>query len=160
MFKSLLSFAWLFEGVYAEREGPRHLRALRSLQPKEDDAFEHNYLYACLSILDSKAQALLSYVGILIASASISLSIFPRTVTAGSVLVFSSLACSGMAAALCLTVIWVHWTDTSDLERSDELFLKLLSIRNKRTVGYRLAWAMAQVATVLLLLGIILERRL
>ncbi|MET8680615.1 hypothetical protein ABZW18_24275 [Streptomyces sp. NPDC004647] len=152
-------FPWLFEGVYTEVDGPRHLRALRNLQPKEDDAFEHGYLYSCLSILDSKAQALLTYVGILMAAASISLSIFSREVSTGSVLVFSALASSCIAAGLCLTVIWVHWTDTSDLERSDELFLTLLAIRNRRTIGYRIAWMVAQLATVLLLLGIVLERR-
>jgi hypothetical protein len=108
--------------------------AVRSLQPHQDDAFEHDYLYSCLSVLDSKAQALLSYDGILMAASSITLSLFSRDITTGSVLAFASLAASGLSSALCLSVVWVRWTDTGDLENSDDLFLELLRVRNRRTV--------------------------
>lgn len=149
----------LFEGVYQPGDRTRHLRALRGRQPNQEDMFEHDYLYNCLSILDSKAQALLSYVGILTAAGSISLSIFPREIQAGSILVFASLVASTVSAALCLTVIWVHWTDTLTLESTNELFVKLLEIRGRRTIGYRLAWVIAQFATLFLLSGILSERR-
>ncbi|GAA3065724.1 hypothetical protein [Streptomyces glomeratus] len=153
-------FSWLFEGVYrGDEDGARHLEAIRALQPQRDDAFEHAYLYSCLSVLDTKAQALLSYDGILMAASSITLSMFSRDITAGSVLVFSSLAVSGISSALCLSVVWVHWTDTGELENSDDLFLKLLHVRNRRTLSYRISWIIAQLAAILLLFGVVLERR-
>ncbi|MFJ8359819.1 hypothetical protein [Streptomyces sp. NPDC093984] len=155
------AYSWLFEGIYRKNEdGIRHLAAVRSLQPHQDDAFEHDYLYSCLSVLDSKAQALLSYDGILMAASSITLSLFSRDITAGSVLAFSSLAASGLSSALCLSVVWVRWTDTGDLENSDDLFLELLRVRNRRTLSYRISWVVAQLAAILLLLGVLLERRL
>ncbi|MFF4955603.1 hypothetical protein ACFY2Z_00665 [Streptomyces sp. NPDC001222] len=153
-------FSWLFEGVYrGDEDGERHLEAIRALQPQRDDAFEHDYLYSCLSVLDSKAQALLSYDGILMAASSITLSMFSRDITTGSVLVFSSLVVSVVSSALCLSVVWVHWTDTGELENSEDLFLKLLHVRNRRTLSYRISWIVAQLAAILLLLGVVLQRR-
>ncbi|GGW76625.1 hypothetical protein GCM10010503_63120 [Streptomyces lucensis JCM 4490] len=154
-------FSWLFEGVYrGDEDGARHLEAIRALQPQSDDAFEHDYLYACLSVLDGKAQALLSYDGILIAASSITLSLFSHDVTAGSALVFASLAIGVISSALCLSVVWVHWTDTGELENSEDLFLNLLRVRNRRTMNYRISWVIAQLAAVMLLLGVVLERRI
>lgn len=146
------------EGVYWDEDRQKHLVALRKLQPHEENSFEHNYLYSCLSILDEKAHGLLVYDSLVLAAASLVLTIFPRSLTSGSVLVFAALVLSGIASSLCLSVIWIYWTETPALEDPDGLFVQLLEIRNRRTVCYRLAWCLSQFAMVLLVLGIILER--
>jgi hypothetical protein len=109
----------MFEGIYFEpHTRQRHLQAVRALRPQQDDTFEHDYLYNCLTILDSKAQALLSYDGILMAAAAISLSLFSHEISPGSIAVFASLAASGLSSALCLGVIWIYCTDTTEIENS------------------------------------------
>ncbi|MEU5365364.1 hypothetical protein ABZ354_18140 [Streptomyces sp. NPDC005925] len=123
-------------------------------------SYEHQYMYQCLGILDAKAQALLAYDGILMAAASIVLTAFSGGVTSGTLVIAMALASSGLSSALCLTVIWVHWTDTAEFDRAGDSFTGLLSIRNRRTLGYRLAWVAAQLAAVLLVVGIPLQRGL
>lgn len=153
-------YSWLVEGVYKKENKRRHLLAVRSLRPREDNAFEHDYLYSCLSILDTKAQALLAFDSILMAAASIALSLIPGSMSLGDFLIFSSLVASGTSSALCLSVVWIYWSDTSDLEPSDDLFMRLLAVRNRRTIGYRISWVIAQLATLLLVIGTIIERNL
>jgi hypothetical protein len=69
-------------------------------------------------------------------------------------------AAGGLSSILCLTVIWAHWTDPAELDRAGVSFTRLLAIRNRRTLGYRLAWVAAQLAAVLLVVGIPLQRGL
>jgi len=150
--------AWLFEGIYSGDEGRRHLVAIRNMQPRGDDVFEHDHLYECLSILDSKAIGLLTYDSLLIAATSLLLTLFSKNPSAGDILIFTALILGGLASALCLYVIWIFWTGTADFEDSSELFMCLLSIRNRRTVAYRVAWVMSQFAMFFLILGVLLER--
>src|SRR5262245_11149586 len=91
---------WLFEGTYRGDERRKHLIAIRRLQPKEDDSYEHDHLYACLSILDTKAQGLLSYDAIVLAATSLVLSVFPTRISVGSIVVFVALVLSGLASSL------------------------------------------------------------
>jgi hypothetical protein len=151
---------WILEGVYRGDQKREHLGSIRKLQPQQDDAFEHEYLYGCLSILDTKASALLQYDSIMLAATSLALASFPRNITIGSILVFAALAISGLSAALCLNVIWIYWTETTEFANSANLFVRLLEVRNRRTVSYRIAWLLAYGAVALLILGILLERRL
>lgn len=151
------NLGWLFEGTYAGDEKRRHLTALRQLQPREDEVFEHEHLYSCLNVLDSKAIGLLSYDSIVVAATSILLSVFAKSFNAGSVLIFMALVMSGLAASLCLYVIWIFWTGTPDFENAQELFICLLEIRNRRTVAYRLAWVMSQAAMFFLIIGVLVR---
>jgi hypothetical protein len=151
------TFAWLLEGTYKGEEKRRHLMALRQLQPREDDVFEHEHLYACLSVLDSKAIGLLSYDSIVVAATAVLLSIFAKTFNAGSVLIFMALVLSGLAASLCLYVIWIFWTGTTDFENAQDLFVCLLEIRNRRTIAYRMAWVMSQAAMFFLIIGVLVR---
>lgn len=129
------------------------------MQPQQDNLFEHDYLYTCLSILDTKAQGLLAYDSIILAATSLVLTIFQNKVTLGSIFVFIALVVSGFSASLCLCVIWVFWTETLELENSRQLFERLLAIRNRRTLAYRSSWLLAQVSMFFLVLGIVLQRR-
>jgi len=151
----------MLEGVYLDPEGrQRHLKAVRAMRPQRDHVFEHDYLYSCLTILDTKAQALLAYDGILMAAAAISLSLFSHDISPGSVAVFSSLAASSLSSILCLHVIWIYWTDTVELENSGNLFDTLLRVRNRRTLAYRMSWLIAQASALLLISGVVLDRKL
>jgi hypothetical protein len=153
-------FRWLTAGIYSGANKRRHLKSLRELQPHEDDAFEHNYLYNCLSILDVKATALLQFDSILIAASSFVLASISKDITAGSITVFAALVFSGLSSFCCLDVIWIHWTDTTEFHDSDRLFVRLLEVRNRRTVAYRLAWVVSLFAMLTLIVGIFLQRRL
>jgi hypothetical protein len=150
----------LFQGVYRGHEKQReHLTAIKSLGEQTSNSFEHEHLYNCLSILDAKATALLTYDSILIAATSITLTNFPKQISVGSILVFAALVLAGLAAALCLHVIWVYWTDTLEFEDKAAIYYSLLSVRNLRTLSYRCSWLTSQIAMVLLIVGVLAERR-
>ena len=151
---------WLTDGVYAGPRKHEHLKSIEQLQPHEDDTFVHDYLYGCLSILDTKAAALLQYDSILLAASSLALASFPKAVTPGSITVFIGLVLSGLSSVLCLHVIWIHWTETKEFHNSHKLFVRLLEVRNRRTVAYRLAWTVSLIAMVCLICGNVIQRRL
>ena len=148
----------MLEGVYAGDERRRHLVAIRNLQPRADEAFEHDHLYTCLNILDGKAIGLLTYDAIVLAATSLVLSISHDTLSPGPILIFVALLMTAAAASLCLRVIWIFWTETTDLEDPDAVFLGLLDVRNRRTICYRSAWIMSQLGMFLFIVGIFLER--
>lgn len=73
--------AWLRQGIFQGPQSRTHLEALKRLQPEPQDMYTHDYLYDCLSVLDSKAQVLLAYDGFLVAAASVVLTILPGVLT-------------------------------------------------------------------------------
>jgi len=157
--KSSRPYATLFEGVgTSKQEYEGHLAALHNLQPQQESVFTHDYLYSCLNILDGKAHGLLTYDSIVLAAASLVLTVFSRNTTAGSVLIIIALVLSALAASLCLSVIWIYWTETIEFQESNGLFVHLLRIRNRRTIAYRLSWCISQLAMVSLVLGVIIAR--
>jgi hypothetical protein len=113
----------------------------------------HAYLYSCLSVLDTKAQVLLGYDALIMGVTSIVLSVVPEGATVGQALIVAALAASGISSMLCLPVVWVQWTDTDEFERSEDSFNRLLIIRNRRTISYRVAWVIAHLAAALLIIG-------
>lgn len=149
--------SWLRQGIFAGPASSRaHLEALKRLQPEPKDMYAHDYLYACLSVLDSKAQVLLAYDGFLVAAASVVLTVLPGG-TGSTALLVAALVASGLSGALSLMVVSVHWTDTYDLEHPGEIFPRLLEVRNQRTLSYRLSWAIAQIASLLLVCGVLVH---
>jgi hypothetical protein len=149
---------WLYEGVYGKASDLRHLQSVRRLGADDPMAFEHEYLYSCLSILDSKAQSLMSFDAIILAASSIALGISPRPFGVGDMLVVIALVMSGLSSSLCLFVVWIYWTETSQFEDENEVFLHLLRIRNARTIAYRISWVAAQLSGFILILGVILAK--
>lgn len=159
LLKSSGPYAAFFEGVgISEEECRSHLAALHNLQPHQEHVFAHDYLYSCLNILDGKAHGLLTYDSIVLAAASLVLTVFSRNTTPGSVLIIIALVLSALAAALCLSVIWIYWTETIEFQKSNGLFVHLLHIRNRRTIAYRLSWCISQMAMISLVLGVIIAR--
>ncbi|HEV3172507.1 MAG TPA: hypothetical protein VGZ32_19330 [Actinocrinis sp.] len=149
---------WLYEGVYDKADRQRHLRSIRQLKERDSMAFEHDYLYSCLSILDTKAQSLLSFDAIVLAASSIALGTSPNPFGVGDALIVLALVMSGISSSLCLLVVAIYWTETSQLEDEEEVFYHLLHIRNSRTIAYRVSWLTAQFAGFILVLGVILAK--
>lgn len=134
----------------AERKA--YIAALSRVEASEEhrDLFEH--LYACLSILDAKSQSLLGFNSIILA-------VFAVFLTQALPAWPARAAYAGMAVILCssfllLSVVWVRWSTAEDLADADQHALRLLAVRNRRTVRYRLAWALSVVS--LLALGSLL----
>ncbi|MGV9449632.1 hypothetical protein [Streptomyces sp. NPDC003635] len=147
---------WLRQGIFQGTELRGHLEALKRLQPEPQDVYAHEYLYGCLSVLDSKAQVLLAYDGFLVAAASVVLAV-PAGAPGATPLLAAALVASGLSGALSLTVVSVHWTDTYDLQHPHEIFPRLLEVRNRRTLSYRISWCIAQLASLLLVCGVLLS---
>ncbi|MFC3576932.1 hypothetical protein ACFOZ0_27370 [Streptomyces yaanensis] len=148
--------SWFRQGIFKDAHLRTHLEAIKSLQPQPQEVYAHDYLYACLSVLDAKAQVLLAYDGFLVAAASVVLTILPGG-TGSTALLVAALIASGLSGALSLTVVSVHWTDTQDMEHADAVFPRLLEIRNRRTAYYRISWGIAQAASLLLVCGVLVH---
>lgn len=137
-------------------EVQRHVSYLAHISDAPDhhkDLFDH--LYSCLSILDAKASALLSFDSIVLAVYSIFL-------VQGETRYPFILAVLGMATILCsamllLWVVWVHWSTTHQLQDYEEHARTLLYVRRVRTIRYRLAWDFSVVSLLILCL-LVLEK--
>ena len=139
----------LMEGVYICQEQLEHITSIR-------ESTAHDYLYNCLSVLDTKSSALLQYDGIILAAATLAVTLSPRP-SIGNLFVIISLVLSGLSSVLCLPVIWVHWTTTHEFADQDSEFIDLLRHRNRRTLCYRTGWLIAQLAVFFLVAGVIMR---
>jgi len=139
-----------------EEEIRAHFKVLSYIAEAPDhqkELFDH--LYSCLSVLDSKAAALLTFDSIILAVFALLLD--PRAsrvewyvATIGMVLLLVS-------AFLLLSVIWVHWSTTRHLGDYDEHAKTLLRVRRARTIRYRLAWDFAVLSNLFLLVLVIFK---
>jgi hypothetical protein len=147
-----LPYKWVqaafMEGIYSVPKQRAHFESIRT-SPR------HDYLYQCLSILDAKAAALLQYDAIVLAAATLTLGIIGRNGSFGSYLIAASLIISGVSSIACLQIVWVHWALTEDLGDPSVQFLRLMKVRNRRTLFCRLAWILAQLSGITLIVGII-----
>ena len=151
---------FLYQGRYESRADQKaHLDALGGSELSSKQQYQHDHLYSCLTILDQKATALLSFDSILVATSTIVLTILKTVVTVGSAVIFSALLLAGASAVLNLFVISLKWTETAELRDPDAQFVRLLETRNRRSVYYRCAWICALLALVLLAVGIVIWKR-
>jgi hypothetical protein len=140
----------VFEGVYL---GPGQVEHVASIR----ESTAHDYLYNCLSILDTKSSALLQYDGFILAAATLGVTLLPH-LSLGTLFVTVALLLSAISAALCLPVIWVYWTTTPEFSDERGEFIDLLGHRNRRTLYYRIAWLITPVAVFFLILGLIIQK--
>lgn len=125
--------------THAERKA--HIAALTRAATSEvhESLFQH--LYGCLSILDAKAQSLLGFNSIILAVFAIFLT---RPLSWGqSIAANAGMALILSSSLLLLSVVWIHWSTTTDLGDVDEHALRLLAVRNRRTLRYRVAWLLS-----------------
>jgi hypothetical protein len=123
-----------------------HLEALSEhvLGDKDKALFEH--LYACLSILDTKSQSLLGFNSIIIAVFTILLG--RQLTTLGWVLAIAGVLLVTSCALLLLSVVPVRWSSTEDCNNPVLHKDRLLTVRNARTLRYRIAWFLAVVSMI------------
>ena len=57
-----------------------------------------------------------------------------------------------LSSIFCLSVVWIHWSSTEDFDDIDKHIESLIIVRDYRTRKYRIAWNLAIINTVLLLL--------
>jgi hypothetical protein len=122
-----------------------------------DDWKEHHkHLYDCLSILDVKAAALLQFDAILIATLSLVLTLQSASSWWVKFAVVAALLFAAVSTATTLTVIYVKWTEVSQLGCETTYATHLRDVVDKRTIRYRLAWSLALLSLVFLAPGVAL----
>jgi hypothetical protein len=172
----------LFDAVGITNELPlgdekeKYLNDLRSLADHRKFLFAH--FYGNLDILDNKTNSLIQFSSVLTAiyiaivgfvgdSEKITFSttavfwdgIAWSRLTIGWTLILGTLF-SFLATILLLTVEKVHWSSPEDLSDEARHSMRLLDIRNKRTIRYRIGWQLSMYSVVLLALNVYLVARL
>lgn len=126
---------------------------------------QQEHLYACLNIIDGKAQALLSFNSFLLAIVGIYFGTIDTVRDQVFILVpfLATSITSGLSCLLCLDVVWIHWLTKEDMLPEPgqdasvvgEGFLELLMLRDERTWNYRMAWFLSFFSVVAVLIGVV-----
>lgn len=116
----------------------KHIAALGAMTNVREHQELFHHLYDCLSILDAKSTSLLSFNSIIIAVFAIFMASEPRGFA--WIAVNFGMAMILVSCLLLLSVVWVHWSTTANLEDRENHALILLDVRRSRTIKYRLAW--------------------
>jgi hypothetical protein len=124
-----------------DTERAAHLAALEQRKIVEGYSGNFTFLYEALSILDAKASSLLTFNAVGLTALAIWLANIPLNFFHLAL----DLAFLGFLAscALCLKIVWLHWVSTADLKSDDRYPVRLLEVRDSRTVLYRWAWLLA-----------------
>jgi hypothetical protein len=138
-----------------QKELQEHIKALSRMTDLREHQELFDHLYGCLSILDSKSSSLLSFNSIIIAVFAIFMAGELRL--AELIVANIGMASILVSSLLLLSVVWVHWSTTDNLEDLKNHGLVLLGVRRSRTIKYRLAWYFA-VAALIALSAVLLLR--
>lgn len=123
-----------------------HLAALEKRAIATNYRERLEFFYEGLSILDSKASSLLTFNAVGLTA----LAIWLANIPVNFFHVVLDFAFLGFLASciFCLAIVWLHWVSTPELNTDEEYSLKLLEIRDARTVLYRWAWLLAVLAVI------------
>jgi hypothetical protein len=103
-----------------------------------------DFLYGNLSILDNKTSALLSFNAFILTIFSI---FFVFLNENGNMLMFTLLYTGFficiISTFICLSVVSLYWSTTSDFKNAREHMVNLIKVRDERTVIYMLSWRMS-----------------
>ena len=144
----------------------KYLESIPSHHANHHTFAQHTHLYENLTIVDSKAQALLSFNSFLLAIVGIYFGTIQSIRDEIYLLVpfLVTVIASGTSCLLCLDVVWVHWLTAKDMEgvseqdardRVTDGFLELLLLRDERTRTYRLAWLISFCSVGSVILGVL-----
>jgi hypothetical protein len=145
---TLRSFTLFSQLQKTEKQITDHITALSKVVKDEEHQDIFGHLYECLSILDSKSSSMLSSNSIIIAVFAIFMT--GELGMREYVIVNIGMAAIVFSTLLLLSVVWVHWSTTEDLNDPVAHKAKLLKVRNSRTWRYRLAWYLAVLSLVML----------
>ena len=138
----------------SETERSEYIQNLRLLEDRKTQRFLFDHLYMNLDVLDAKTNSLIQFVAILAAIQTWMVGymqehkeMVPHVFIIGAFL-------SYIAGFLFLWVKKVHWSSYSDLQNEDAHALRLLDVRNKRTVRYRIGWQLTVASLICQGIGI------
>jgi hypothetical protein len=156
-------------------EKEKYLASLKSLEEPRRFIFSH--FYGNLDILDNKTNSLIQFSSVIIATyiaiigfvdgkKNISLQTHVQIIPGVSWLDFPiglplviGAACSFLSTYLFLLIEKVHWSSPEDLANESMHALRLLDVRNKRTIRYRVGWRLSVISLLLLAVNIYLVSR-
>ena len=135
-------FRRLRHGLHAtDAERLAHLRALEKRKLAEGYAGKFSFLYEALSILDGKASSLLTFNAVGLTALAVWLEKIPRN---GFHLTLDmAFLCFLLSCGLCLKIVWLYWISTDELSKTELYPVRLLELRDSRTMLYRWAWLLA-----------------
>jgi hypothetical protein len=125
------------------------LEALDEIADNEAHARHFDFLYENLSILDSKAAALLQFNSILLAVISIFQSAAGTKILSASYGICILLTL--FSCLLSLYIVWIHWSKTDELQNVERHCRQLFKVRRNRTIIYRVGWYLAFTSVLLFL---------
>ena len=126
------------------------------------------WLYQILSVLDTKASALMRLNGVMLAAATFLLGVFTRT-DAGRIIegshgmVLWIAALSSVSIALCLLVVSIDWSFLGLVRRTEdkldftEEIDHLERVSKFRQLIYRIAWVVSFIAAVLFVVTFVFQ---
>jgi hypothetical protein len=159
-------FDWLFLGVTRGLplwDKKNFINALENLGGADGRRYVFAHLYENLTILDNKANSMIQFVALLFTiylgvgffSLSGGLKIIADSAIL-RVLVGIGVTLSFVATLLFMWVERLHWSTTAELSGSADVHaLRLLGLRNRRTIYYRTGWRFAALSLASLLLILI-----
>jgi len=107
------------------------------------------HLYDNLTILDAKCASLLQFNSVLMAVFAIFIAkIEPDDANIPGLL---GILFALISSLFLLQVVWVHWSTSDHMQSPEKHMTKLLAVRRARTLFYRIAWNLSQVAGICLL---------
>lgn len=137
-------------------ERKQHGKALRALFEVNADCSEFQALYNYISILDSKSTPLLQFNSVILGVIALIFAIGPPD--ALKPWLIAVLVLGVLSSVLCLSVVWVQWATTEDINKRVHA-ISLLRTRDVKTILYRLACWLAIFAILVLLIGVFLTWR-
>ena len=116
----------------------------------QEQSLIFSHLYENLSILDSKSATLLQFNSVLIA-------IFTIFITSQILLIPYFIGVLGVLTTLVscnllLQVVWVYWSTSETMSSTEVHALKLLEVRDERTILYRKSWNCSKLSLLCLVI--------
>lgn len=149
----------IFSGLpWGDAEKARYVEGLLGL--KESQRFTFSHFFMNLDVLDNKANSMIQFSSVIFALYAASLGFYEKTPSLKGVKWIGQLLIAGQCMSfisvfLLLLVVSLHWSGPDELANEFDQALKLLKVRDKRTIRYRVAWLLAMGATIMLAVSVV-----
>jgi hypothetical protein len=140
-----------------DEEKRKYIADLKRLEEPQRFIFTH--FYGNLDVLDNKTNSLIQFSSVLVA---IHIAVIGYAEGAEIALGWSMIL--GAVSAFCAAILFlsietVHWSSPEDIANEEEHALRLLTIRNRRTIQYRVGWQLSVLSTLLLAISVMMIAR-
>jgi hypothetical protein len=133
-----------------------HLNTLKDFFDNNSNSNILNYIYEGLNILDTKAQSLLTFNSIILAILTFWID-RQKTINIITIFYYISFIFHLTSSILCLSISFLKWASTKDLQNPDETMVTLLNIREKRTIKYRIGLFLSIIAIIIVTLSKVID---